>query len=115
MRPNLRVLMVLIVAIVLRGLSGSAYAMPVVAEPVTTGHYALADCPDHAGHDTPTAPMHHQPDDKVCQIACDLAVSPGLPATPLVARSPSPAGLNPTRNILAVGETPPPDHPPPIH
>ncbi|MGB9493202.1 MAG: hypothetical protein WCA83_00185 [Azonexus sp.] len=60
------------------------------------------------------AHTHHQPGDKACQISCDLAVSPALPASIGLATITTPDGVTPTRSTLALGPTSPPDHPPPI-
>lgn len=117
MRPALRLAFLLIFAIALRGFSTSAYA-----HATSAGHTsqapamasALADCPDHAMEDQLPQAAHHTPDDKACQISCDLAAAPGLPASIELPTATMPPVLSATRRILALSAAPPPDHPPPI-
>ena len=118
MRPGVRLVLLLILSIALRGLSGAAYALPVPAiqaDFAVAQAFAMADCPDHAANDATLAHAHHQLGDKACQISCDLAVSPALPAKPVLLADPTPGGVIPTRCTLALGPALPPDNPPPIH
>lgn len=115
MRPSLRLLLLLILSIALRGFSGMALAQPqtlhaVFAEAATS----MADCPEHQDATATPLATHHQPGDKACQISCDLAAAPALLSSLSVPAGPLPATLHPTRPILTVSEAPPPDHPPPI-
>ena len=118
MRPALRLILLLIFAIALRGFSPSAYAhtapladsgkAPVVAA-------AMAGCAEHAADEQLPPAAHHEPGDKACQISCDLAAASGLTASAeLPAATPAPV-FNATWRILALSAAPPPDHPPPIH
>ena len=118
MRPALRLILLLIFAIALRGFSLSAYAhtAPLGHSDSTPAAAAtMADCPDHTA-DAPLPPAaHHEPGDKACQISCDLAAASGLTASAeLPAAAPAPV-FNATWRILALSAAPPPDHPPPIH
>ena len=118
MRPTLRLVLLLILAIALRGFSVSAYAhtMPAGhadAAPATNS-IAMADCPEHAAEDNSPPPAHHTPDDKACQISCDLAAASALTVSlELPAAAVRPV-FTATRRILALSAAPPPDHPPPI-
>ena len=118
MHPGMRLVLLLILSIALRGLSGAAYAMPVPAIQAnfaTTQSSTRADCPDHAAKDVALAHAHHQTgDNKACQISCDLAASPALPASPALLADRTPDGVIPTRSTLALGPALPPDDPPPI-
>lgn len=117
MRPGLRLVLLLILSIALRGLSGAAYALPVPAnhaDHAAVHLSAVADCPDHAATGTALAGVHSDVSDKACQISCDLAASPALPATPALIADPVPGGVSATARVLALGPTPPPDRPPPI-
>jgi hypothetical protein len=117
MRPGLRFILLLILSIALRGLSGVAYALPVPATQENLASVqlsAIADCPDHAANGAALAHTHHQPGDKACQISCDLAVSPALPASSTLATESAPDGVTSTLSTLSLGSTLPPDHPPPI-
>ena len=116
MRPALRLILLLIFAIALRGFSASAYAhaTPAHADAAAVMAAAMADCPEHAMEDQLPPATHHTPDDKACQISCDLAAAPGLPASlELPAAAVRPV-FTATRRILALSAAPPPDHPPPI-
>ena len=110
MRPGLRLILLLILAIALRGFAGSALAMPLV-QPVTP---ISLECADHAEQQMAVATAHHAGDSKACQISCDQAAAPALPVTLHLAASALPAVLTPTLPALAIGPSPAPDHPPPI-
>ena len=118
MRPGLRLVLLLILSIALRGLSGAAYALPapaIQADFATAQSSAMADCSDHAAKDPALAHAHHQTgDNKACQISCDLAASLALPASPALLADRTPDGVIPTCSTLALDPALPPDNPPPI-
>lgn len=117
MRPSLRLLLLLILSIALRGFSGMAFAvpqMPHAAPGAAAMTMSMADCPEHQSAPATPLAAHHQPGDKACQISCDLAAAPALLSSLSVPAGPLPATLHPTRPILTVSEAAPPDHPPPI-
>lgn len=115
MRPPLRFILLLILSIALRGFSGVAFAQPEPANlAATIAAATLADCPEHQQTTPLAAPAHHQPGDKSCQISCDLAAAPALITSQGIPLGPLPDTLRPTLPLLAFGEAPPPDHPPPI-
>ncbi len=104
MHSRLRLVLLLIIVIALRGFAGTAYALPAAAP-------AMADCHPATGapHD------QHGGDAKACQISCDLAAAPALPVS-VAPRGGLPASpLTPTLAVLSLNDLPPPDHPPPIH
>ncbi len=116
MHPSLRFILLLILSIALRGFSGMAFAQPEPANPAATMAAAsVADCPEHQQAAPLAVPAHHQPGDKSCQISCDLAAAPALITKLGIPLGQRPATLRPTLPLMAFGETPPPDHPPPIH
>jgi hypothetical protein len=109
MRPGFRLLLLLIVSLLLRGFAGDAFALhlpSVAAAPMATSEHQ--HCPE-----TPT-PAKTTEHGKSCQINCDLAAAATLPVFLISAASPLPAVRIPTRPILAIGDLPAPDHPPPI-
>lgn len=116
MRPALRLILLLIFAIALRGFSASAdaHATPTHTDAAAVMASAMADCPDHALEDNSPPPAHHAVDDKACQISCDLAAAPGLPASIELPTATVRPVFTATRRILALSAAPPPDHPPPI-
>lgn len=114
MYPPLRLLVFLIVAIALRGFAGVAHSMPMPLEPSAAAQAVSAECPDHPGHSGLSDQGSQLPGDKNCQISCDLAGSPGLSASLQPIAPLAPSVLNPTRIVLALNQTLPPDHPPPI-
>lgn len=116
MRPSLRLILLLILSIALRGFSGMAFAQPEPGQATTSfAATSMADCPEHQrAEEAYAAPAHHHPGDTSCQISCDLAAAPALIASLNIPLAPLPATLRPTLPLLAFGEAPPPDHPPPI-
>ncbi|MBS1145326.1 MAG: hypothetical protein H6R14_2732 [Proteobacteria bacterium] len=110
MRCSIRLVLLLIFAIVLRGLAGTAFAMPAMnVDPIQ-----MSGCAEHANQAMPTLQPHHQPDDKACQIACDLGTSPALTSAISLADTSRFPVLAPTLLSLAISGAAPPDHPPPI-
>lgn len=108
MRSSFRLILLLVLAIALRGFAGPAIALP------ATAPEQPAACHEAGDHSAPVAHAHHEADDKACMIACDLAAAPAL-AGPLQLRAgDAPAALNATRPVLALSAPPPPDDPPPI-
>ena len=106
MHFKLRLVLLLVLAITLRGFAGAAYALP----SIPVDFPVMADCHE------PVAPthVHHAGDEKACQIACDLAVSPALPVDVSSFGGVQPSVLTPTLTVLAINDPPAPDHPPPI-
>lgn len=110
MRCSLRLVLLLILSIALRGFVGGAFAMPAM----TVDPVLMADCAEHAKPDMAPVQGHHLPGDKACQISCDLGASPALPAGIVLSDSSAPSVLTPTQVSLSISDAPPPDHPPPI-
>ena len=110
MRPGLRLILLLILAIALRGFAGSALAMPLM-QPLTA---ISLECADHAEQQMAATTAHHAGDSKACQISCDQAAAPALPVFLPLAASVLPAVLTPTLPALTIGPSTAPDHPPPI-
>ncbi|WP_412478757.1 hypothetical protein [Azonexus sp. IMCC34839] len=115
MRAGFRLILLLIVSLALRGFGGNVYAMPHAMEAPP----AVAECGEHSGHDmmAPTLVQLDQDDpqhDKSCRISCDQVAAAALPVLAPFGTQATPTVLTPTLPALAVGDLPPPDHPPPI-
>ena len=108
MRSSVRLILLLVLAIALRGFAGLAFAQPAQATE------QLAACHEAGDHSAPVAHAHHETDDKACAIACDLAAAPALAGPLQLPAGEAPAALNATRPVLALSAPPPPDNPPPI-
>jgi hypothetical protein len=113
MRPSTRIVLLLIAAVLLRGLP-SAYAFAGAQGHISEVPVAMTgeDCEDHTLPAKPSSDGRHG--DASCQIACDLSVAPALsPPAVCENRSPSVASkamLHPLR----LTDASPPDLPPPI-
>ena len=106
MRPSLRLLILLIVTLVLRGAGGMAFAMPMSA---------TDDCHQRMAHHAETADCDcHDDHGATCRIQCDHAASPALAPVVIGGSLPAPAVLIPISPRLHWGEAGPPEHPPPI-
>ena len=120
-RPSLRFLLLLVLALVLRGLP-VVHAMPVATAAMGTD-CAVSEtsqhCPDHGDcHDHGDKADHaisHHGTTGTCQIACDLGAAPALGTYAGLAVAAQPSVRVAHRPVLALSDAPPPDHPPPIH
>jgi len=110
MRPPLQLLLLLIVSLALRGFA--ALPMPQHQAPMPVAHMAMSAHDGHCPEETAAAPANEHA--KACQINCDLVAAAALPTVLKMAAATPPAVHVPTHPRLAIGETPPPDHPPPI-
>jgi hypothetical protein len=113
MRPSTRIVLLLIAAVLLRGMP-SAYAFAAGHGHMTEAPVATAgdDCPDHAPQAQSAPDSRHG--GASCQIACDLGVAPAL--SPLAACDSAPPSVASAAVLhpLRLTDAPPPDHPPPI-
>ena len=108
MRSGIRLILLLILAIALRGFAGPAFAVP------ATVPEQPAACHEAGDHSAPITHAYHEADEQACAIACDLAAAPALAGPLQLPAGDAPAALNATRPVLALSAPPPPDDPPPI-
>ena len=113
MRPSLRLILLLVFTLLLRGLAVDAYAMPLPLAAATASHEA---CEEPGAHAQLSASDHEgtASHDSACRISCDHATASALPAQLALACHALPGVMTPTLPALACGEAQPPDHPPPI-
>jgi hypothetical protein len=114
MRARLRLVILLILAIALRGMSVTAFAMPAAAAMVPASQTEIAGCHEDGTVAAPVGIAAHEGHDKSCQISCDLGVAPALTTVGATAAVRLPAVFTPARPALSLLDAPPPDHPPPI-
>lgn len=110
MRPRFRLLLLLVIALALRGFAGDTFALHLPA--AAPAPMAMGEHPPHCPENAAPAPSTEH--GKSCQINCDLAAAAALPVFLKLATAPPPAVRIPTRPTLAIGDLPAPDHPPPI-
>jgi hypothetical protein len=110
MRPGIRLLLLLVLAIALRGFAGPAFAVPAAVPELP----AAAACHEAGDHPAPATHAHHDADDRACAIACDLAAAPALAGLLRLPAGDAPTAFNATQPVLALAAAPPPDDPPPI-
>ena len=129
MRPGLRTILILIAALLLRGLS-SAYALPMPGGGMGAAHGVT-----HQQHDDAAHAAHHAADDEaccgehddqavghaaqnehgssICKMACDLGAAPALMPPPVTLPSLPPVAHVATIAQFSIGLDLSPDHPPP--
>ncbi len=134
MRPGLQTVLILIAALLWRGVS-SAYALPMPSGVMDAVHgtphvqhehaaaVQRADlepcCDEHdqrAAHDVNHQASHTTQGEhgsSICKIACDLGAAPALMPPPVALPSLPPAAFDAVALQFSVGRILPPDHPPP--
>lgn len=110
MHRGIRFTLLLILAIALRGFAAPALAVPAAAQEPA----GVVACHGEDQGGAGVMQAHHDAGDKACEISCDLAAAPALAAGLPPLLDDAPAALIPTRPVLALASSPPPDHPPPI-
>lgn len=112
MKTGVRLVVLLIVAMLMRGTFGG-YAMPVPMGHITPTVVAMNT--DHC-HDDAMAPVLSvsASDERPCQLACELASAPAMVQQLVPNLASSIAVWIPVALRLAIADPPAPDHPPPI-